>query len=212
MSIASLLCDPTTSSDLYPRPYSGNILKSLDNAHSSVPMTSKTESHPTKIKSNSSIQHNHDDMFIMNPLVVSSSRYKQTSTIHAGNEGNSKPQKRARRDEYKEEEVCFVWYMRDCRARNWRDVCDSFNRQFPERQRHGLQGIQCMYYRSKKGKISPSLRKLLRFHEGGKLDQHLANRRNRDATMSGMNVRYSWMLEAPRKGCPPSENSDDGGV
>jgi hypothetical protein len=212
MSIASLLCDPANAWDQHPQPYSRNRLKSLENAHSLVSIRSKSKSDSIGTQYNSSGRQDQEDIWSLDPPVFSSSRYKQTSTIHGINKDSSKPHKRAHRPRYKDEEIDFVWYMRDCRARNWRDILDSFNHQFPDRRRHSLQSIQCMLYRFKKEQGLPSLRKQRRFHEGQKIDQHLANRRNRDATMSGMNVRYSWMLEAPRKGCPPSENSDDGGV
>lgn len=43
---------------------------------------------------------------------------------------------------------------------------ESFNRQFPSRQRRGFQGIQCKFYRFIKEKKCPTLREQRRMRDG----------------------------------------------
>ncbi|CAI7623541.1 unnamed protein product [Penicillium palitans] len=40
----------------------------------------------------------------------------------------------------------------------WKEVREAFNRQFPDRQRRGFQGIQCKFYRFIKEKKCPTMR------------------------------------------------------
>ncbi|KAJ6126088.1 hypothetical protein N7471_010581 [Penicillium samsonianum] len=61
-------------------------------------------------------------------------------------------QKQSNRQEYSEEEKWFVWYKRVRLGQKWKGVVESFNRQFPNRQRHSNQGIPSMLYRFTKEK------------------------------------------------------------
>ncbi|KAL1953805.1 hypothetical protein VTO42DRAFT_2132 [Malbranchea cinnamomea] len=66
--------------------------------------------------------------------------------------------RRPPRPKYEEEEMYFIWYHRVDLKQEWRQVRESFNAQFPNRQRSGFQGIQCKYYRFIKEKKCPTLR------------------------------------------------------
>ncbi|GLI74852.1 hypothetical protein PoHVEF18_003100 [Penicillium ochrochloron] len=53
---------------------------------------------------------------------------------------------------YNEEENHFIWYHHVDLSQDWEMVLESFNRQFPCRQRTGIQGIKYTFYRFTKGK------------------------------------------------------------
>ncbi|EEQ83274.1 hypothetical protein RJZ56_004407 [Blastomyces dermatitidis] len=75
--------------------------------------------------------------------------------------------RRAPRPKYDEEEMYFIWYHRVDLRQEWKEVRESFNAQFPNRQRKGFQGIQCKYYRFIKEKNCPTLREQRRRRSGG---------------------------------------------
>ncbi|KAF4766934.1 hypothetical protein HAV15_009111 [Penicillium sp. str.  len=52
------------------------------------------------------------------------------------------------------------------RPKSWKEVREAFNRQFPDRQRRGFQGIQCKFYRFIKEKKCPTLREQRRMRDG----------------------------------------------
>lgn len=56
-------------------------------------------------------------------------------------------ERREFRPTYQQEEEYFIWYHRVDLGMDWCDVRLAYNRQFPDRQRRGFQGIQCKYYR-----------------------------------------------------------------
>lgn len=60
----------------------------------------------------------------------------------------------------------FIWYHRVDLCQEWKEVRESFNRQFPSRQRRGFQGIQCKFYRFIKEKKCPTLREQRRMRDG----------------------------------------------
>ncbi|KMU85325.1 hypothetical protein CIHG_03109 [Coccidioides immitis H538.4] len=60
----------------------------------------------------------------------------------------------------------FIWYHRVDLNQEWKQVRESFNAQFPNRQRNGFQGIQCKYYRFIKEKKCPTLREQRRIRNG----------------------------------------------
>ena len=60
----------------------------------------------------------------------------------------------------------FIWYHRVDLSQEWKEVRESFNRQFPHRQRKGFQGIQCKFYRFIKDKNCPTLREQRRLRDG----------------------------------------------
>ncbi|EAW13837.1 uncharacterized protein ACLA_068650 [Aspergillus clavatus NRRL 1] len=74
--------------------------------------------------------------------------------------------RRPPRPKYEEEEMYFIWYHRVDLCQEWKEVRESFNRQFPNRQRRGFQGIQCKFYRFIKEKNCPTLREQRRMRDG----------------------------------------------
>ena len=60
----------------------------------------------------------------------------------------------------------FIWYHRVDLGQEWKEVRESFNRQFPDRQRSGFQGIQCKFYRFIREKSCPTLREQRRLRDG----------------------------------------------
>lgn len=51
---------------------------------------------------------------------------------------------------YEEDEIAFLHQQRSELRGSWRKVQQNYNRKFPKRQREGIQGIQCKFYRSQK--------------------------------------------------------------
>lgn len=86
----------------------------------------------------------------------------------------------------------FIWYHRVDLCQEWKVVREMFNRQFPDRQRRGFQGIQCKFYRFIREKKCPTLREQRRMRDGGFL-------REGAATASGFGVKewvdvwFPWM-------------------
>ncbi|MCJ1340868.1 hypothetical protein MMC09_006164 [Bachmanniomyces sp. S44760] len=56
-------------------------------------------------------------------------------------------ERREFRPTYTQEENHFLWYHREDLRMDWTDVKRAFMEQFPHRDRKGVQGIQCKYYR-----------------------------------------------------------------
>lgn len=99
--------------------------------------------------------------------------------------------RRPPRPKYDEEEMYFIWYHRVDLDEEWKDVQESFNRQFPGRQRNGFQGIQCKFYRFIKDKQCPSVRSQRHHLRDGDYG------RNHDLSKFGViqfaGVWYPWM-------------------
>ncbi|KAL4754453.1 hypothetical protein BDW72DRAFT_166163 [Aspergillus terricola var. indicus] len=121
-----------------------------------------------------------------------------------GREGRRQP-----RPKYEEEEMYFIWYQRVDLGQEWKEVRESFNRQFPERPRKGFQGIQCKFYRFIKEKKCPTLREQRRMRDGefvsGQAPHALSHPSSDSASAYGgkpqfgvvewMGVWYPWMRE-----------------
>ncbi|KKZ62018.1 hypothetical protein EMCG_03479 [[Emmonsia] crescens] len=124
--------------------------------------------------------------------------------------------RRAPRPKYDEEEMYFIWYHRVDLRQEWKEVRESFNAQFPDRQRRGFQGIQCKYYRFIKDKKCPTLREQRRRRSGGNgggsgengsenvssgSDGDSRGNFNEDLPQYGVikwtGVRFPWMKEWP---------------
>lgn len=67
-------------------------------------------------------------------------------------------ERREFRPTYHVEEEYFIWYHRVDLNLDWTEVKNAYNRQFPDRQRKGFQGIQCKYYRCVERHGVPSVR------------------------------------------------------
>ncbi|PGH14639.1 hypothetical protein AJ79_02974 [Helicocarpus griseus UAMH5409] len=119
--------------------------------------------------------------------------------------------RRPPRPKYDEEEMYFIWYHRVDLRQEWKEVRESFNAQFPNRQRNGFQGIQCKYYRFIKEKNCPTLREQRRRRSGGGSggngsgnassgsDGNSDGNFNEDLPQYGVirwtNMRFPWMKE-----------------
>lgn len=62
------------------------------------------------------------------------------------------------RPTYSDEEIHFIWYCRVDLQWEWRDVLDAFGKEFPNKQRRDVGGIQCKYYRHLEGEGIPQVR------------------------------------------------------
>ncbi|OQD84567.1 hypothetical protein PENANT_c012G10857 [Penicillium antarcticum] len=89
-------------------------------------------------------------------------RYDSVSSSSSANADRRRPP----RPKYEEEEMYFIWYHRVDLCQEWKEVREAFNRQFPDRQRRGFQGIQCKFYRFIKEKKCPTLREQRRMRDG----------------------------------------------
>ncbi|KAJ5476166.1 hypothetical protein N7475_001895 [Penicillium sp. IBT 31633x] len=89
-------------------------------------------------------------------------RYSSVSSSSSTNGDRRRPP----RPKYEEEEMYFIWYHRVDLCQEWKEVREAFNRQFPDRQRRGFQGIQCKFYRFIKEKKCPTLREQRRMRDG----------------------------------------------
>ncbi|RAH45918.1 uncharacterized protein BO95DRAFT_362727 [Aspergillus brunneoviolaceus CBS 621.78] len=96
------------------------------------------------------------------PDPYSRDRYDSVSSSSS----NAAERRRPPRPKYEEEEMYFIWYHRVDLGQEWKEVRESFNRQFPDRQRRGFQGIQCKFYRFIKEKKCPTLREQRRMRDG----------------------------------------------
>jgi hypothetical protein len=92
----------------------------------------------------------------------------------------------------------FIWYHRVDLCQEWKEVRESFNRQFPSRQRRGFQGIQCKFYRFIKEKKCPTLREQRRMRDGEFLREGsglVDSAAPRFGVVEWMGVWYPWMRE-----------------
>ncbi|KAJ5779206.1 hypothetical protein N7457_006926 [Penicillium paradoxum] len=89
-------------------------------------------------------------------------RFSSVSSSSSTNGDRRRPP----RPKYEEEEMYFIWYHRVDLCQEWKEVREAFNRQFPDRQRRGFQGIQCKFYRFIKEKKCPTLREQRRMRDG----------------------------------------------
>ncbi|KAK9554151.1 hypothetical protein V6000_001130 [Aspergillus fumigatus] len=96
------------------------------------------------------------------PDPYSRDRYDSVSSSSS----NAAERRRPPRPKYEEEEMYFIWYHRVDLCQEWKEVRENFNRQFPNRQRRGFQGIQCKFYRFIKEKKCPTLREQRRMRDG----------------------------------------------
>lgn len=118
----------------------------------------------------SSVETPHDQTFLpyrprsaeSSPGAYARERYDSVSSSSS----NAPERRRPPRPKYEEEEMCFIWYHRVDLSQEWKEVRESFNRQFPSRQRRGFQGIQCKFYRYIKEKGCPTLRTQRRMRDG----------------------------------------------
>jgi hypothetical protein len=96
----------------------------------------------------------------------------------------------------------FIWYHRVDLCQKWKEVRENFNRQFPNRQRRGFQGIQCKFYRFIKEKNCPMPRKWRRMREGSTMTDSGAPR---FGVVQWAQVWYPWMREPKEQVlCRPS--------
>lgn len=91
-------------------------------------------------------------------------RHERYDSVSSSTSNVSK--RRPPRPRYVEEEMYFIWYHRVDLSQTWKEVRHSFNRQFPNRQRHGFQGMQCKLYRFIKEKRCPTLREQKQMRDG----------------------------------------------
>ncbi|KAJ5739980.1 hypothetical protein N7533_012764 [Penicillium manginii] len=124
-------------------------------------------------------------------------RYDSVSSSSSTN--GPADRRRPPRPKYEEEEMYFIWYHRVDLCQEWKEVRESFNHQFPSRQRRGFQGIQCKFYRFIKEKKCPTLREQRRMRDGEFLREGAALGPEAGAPRFGViewaNVWYPWMRE-----------------
>lgn len=121
-------------------------------------------------------------------------------SVSSGSSANGTERRRPPRPKYEEEEMYFIWYHRVDLCQEWKEVRESFNRQFPNRQRCGFQGIQCKFYRFIKEKQCPTLREQRRMRDGEFLREGAALGNDssgapRFGVVEWANVWYPWMRE-----------------
>ena len=120
-------------------------------------------------------------------------------SVSSSSSTNGTDRRRPPRPKYEEEEMYFIWYHRVDLCQEWKEVRESFNRQFPSRQRRGFQGIQCKFYRFIKEKRCPTLREQRRMRDGEFLRDTSAMGSDSAAPRFGViewaNVWYPWMRE-----------------
>lgn len=121
-------------------------------------------------------------------------RYDSVSSTSS----NTAERRRPPRPKYEEEEMYFIWYHRVDLCQEWKEVRESFNRQFPHRQRSGFQGIQCKFYRFIKEKKCPTLREQRRMRDGEFLREGSALTEPtppKFGVVEWAGVWYPWMRE-----------------
>ena len=120
-------------------------------------------------------------------------------SVSSSSSTNGTDRRRPPRPKYEEEEMYFIWYHRVDLCQEWKEVRESFNRQFPNRQRRGFQGIQCKFYRFIKEKKCPTLREQRRMRDGEFLREGAALGPDSGAPRFGVvewaHVWYPWMRE-----------------
>lgn len=104
--------------------------------------------------------------------------------------------RRPPRPKYEEEEMYFIWYHRVDLCQEWKAVRESFNRQFPHRQRKGFQGIQCKFYRFIREKNCPTLREQRRMRDSDFLRDGVSIPDSpKYGVVEWARVWYPWMRE-----------------
>ncbi|KAJ5929265.1 hypothetical protein N7454_007113 [Penicillium verhagenii] len=120
-------------------------------------------------------------------------------SVSSSSSNNGTDRRRPPRPKYEEEEMYFIWYHRVDLCQEWKEVRESFNRQFPSRQRRGFQGIQCKFYRFIKEKRCPTLREQRRMRDGEFMRDGSALGADPSGPRFGVieyaNVWYPWMRE-----------------
>ncbi|KAE8144327.1 hypothetical protein BDV25DRAFT_99069 [Aspergillus avenaceus] len=128
------------------------------------------------------------------PGAYSRDRYGSVSSSSS----NAPERRRPPRPKYEEEEMYFIWYHRVDLCQEWKEVRESFNRQFPSRQRRGFQGIQCKFYRFIKEKKCPTLREQRRMRDGEFLREGsglVDSASPRFGVVEWAGIWYPWMRE-----------------
>ncbi|KAL4974491.1 hypothetical protein BDW66DRAFT_139584 [Aspergillus desertorum] len=138
------------------------------------------------------------------------SHHSHGNNTSVSGSGGSREGRRQPRPKYEEEEMYFIWYQRVDLGQEWKEVRESFNRQFPERPRKGFQGIQCKFYRFIKEKKCPTLREQRRMRDGEFISGQAPHALSHSSSDSGsgyggkpqfgvvewMGVWYPWMRES----------------
>ncbi|KAJ5585428.1 uncharacterized protein N7459_005228 [Penicillium hispanicum] len=182
--------------------------------------TSTATTHASSTSSTSlNPQHHHHHMFLSyrpsGPGSTHSSPdpyrpRERYDSVSSSSSTNGTDRRRPPRPKYEEEEMYFIWYHRVDLCQEWKEVRESFNRQFPSRQRRGFQGIQCKFYRFIKEKKCPTLREQRRMRDGEFLREGAALGADSGAPRFGVvewaNVWYPWMREE-RDGTPRQPTS-----
>lgn len=115
-------------------------------------------------------------------------------SVSSSSSTNAADRRRPPRPKYEEEEMYFIWYHRVDLSQEWREVRESFNRQFPNRPRDGFQGIQCKFYRFIKEKNCPTVREQRRMRDGEFLQGSPRERRAPTfGVIEWVGVWYPWM-------------------
>lgn len=132
-------------------------------------------------------------------------RRERFPSVSSGSSSNNvSERRRPPRPKYDEEEMYFIWYHRVDLGQEWKQVRESFNAQFPNRQRNGFQGIQCKYYRFIKEKNCPTLREQRRRrsaatggNDGGSSakSSNLGDDQPAYGVVRWTGARFSWMKE-----------------
>ncbi|KAK1148340.1 hypothetical protein N8T08_010150 [Aspergillus melleus] len=127
------------------------------------------------------------------PGAYTRDRYDSVSSSSSNAERRRPP-----RPKYEEEEMYFIWYHRVDLCQEWKEVRESFNRQFPNRQRRGFQGIQCKFYRFIKDKKCPTLREQRRMRDGEFLREGsglVESSAPKYGVVEWVGIWYPWMRE-----------------
>lgn len=121
-------------------------------------------------------------------------RYERFDSV-SSTSTNPTESRRPPRPKYDEEEMYFIWYHRVDLEKEWKEVQECYSRQFPGRQRRGIQGIQCKFYRFIKEKRCPTVREQRRLRDG----EFMARGRSRCQSLPRYGVVewcgawYPWM-------------------
>lgn len=176
---------------------------------SSASMNAHLQQHP-QVPQQQQQQHHHHRMFLSYRPAAGPSGSAPSSpdpyqprerydSVSSSSSTNGTDRRRPPRPKYEEEEMYFIWYHRVDLCQEWKEVRESFNRQFPNRQRRGFQGIQCKFYRFIKEKKCPTLREQRRMRDGEFLRDGAALGAESGAPKFGViewaGVWYPWMRE-----------------
>lgn len=178
--------------------------------HGSSPNSVNMNAHHHHHQHPQNAQHHHHHMFLSyRPGARPGSTHsspdpyqprERFDSVSSGSSNNGTERRRPPRPKYEEEEMYFIWYHRVDLCQEWKEVRESFNRQFPNRQRCGFQGIQCKFYRFIKEKQCPTLREQRRMRDGEFLREGAAlgaesSSAPRFGVVEWANVWYPWMRE-----------------